>query len=108
MAALTADFGSPKTATIQEVDVSGKITDTVVYTISIELDVVDDSTPTPNHRYFYTTKDYQGPVDYSETPDKVYMVITPQLVTTTPGKETVSVTVTGTCGAFKGQIPKSK
>lgn len=110
MAALTRDFGSPKTATIQEVDVTGTVTGIGTYTVTIELDVVDDTTPTPNHRYFYTTKDYvgtsaTGPTTF--TNDPVYVAITPQLVTTDPGKETVSVSVTGAGGAFTAKISQA-
>lgn len=99
MAALTRNFGSPQTATIQLVNVSGKVTDEATYAVTITLDVVDDAT-TPNHRYFYTTKEYEGPVDYTVTPDPVYMAIVPQLAS----NETVSVSITGSGGAFVGNI----
>lgn len=102
MPALVRNFDSPKTATIQLVNVSGKIDDAAIYAITITLDVSDDATPA-NHRYFYTTKEYTGPVDYTTTPDPVYMAITPQLAT----GETVSVSVSGSRGAFVGDIPQA-
>jgi len=102
MPALVRDFDSPKTATIQLVNVTGKIDDDETYAVTITLDVSDDSVPA-NHRYFYVVKEYTGPVDFTTTPDPVYMAIVPKLAS----NETVTVSVTGSGGAFVGNIPQA-
>lgn len=102
MPALARDFGNPKTAAIQIVNVSGKIEEEATYVITITLDISDDETPA-NHRFFYVTKEYTGPVDYTEEPDPVYMAIVPQLA----DNETVTVSVAGSGGSFTGDIQQA-
>lgn len=99
MSALARDFNNPKTAAIQLVNVSGKIDDEATYFVTITLEISDDDTP-PNTRYCYVAREYTGPVDFTVTPDPVYMAIVPQLA----DNETVTVSVTGSGGAFSGNI----
>ncbi|MBZ9608741.1 hypothetical protein G9F73_013075 [Clostridium estertheticum] len=109
MAALTLDFGSPKTASVQEIQLTGKIgTDSPTYAVTITLDVLDNiTTPlTPTHRYFYVTKEYLAGADFSTTPDEVYMAITPRLTAnellSTP--KPVTLLISGDGGSFEGAM----
>lgn len=97
--ALTVNFGSPKTSTIQLVNVSGSLTEGT-YAVTITLDIADSSVTPATHRYCYVTKEYTGPVDFTTTPDPVYLAITPELDET----ETVALSITGDGGAFEGNI----
>ena len=94
---LTVNFGSPQTATIQLVNVRGMLTEGT-YAVTITLDIADLTATPQTHRYCYVTKEYTGPVDFTTTPDPVYLAITPELTAT----ETTTVLITGAGGAFIG------
>lgn len=102
MTALERDFNFPKTGSIQLVNVSGKIDDEETYAVTITLEISDDEIP-PNYRYCYVVKEYTGPVDFTETPDPVYVAIVPKLA----ANETVEVSVEGSGGAFLANIPQA-
>lgn len=100
MAAIVRDFGSPKTASVQEVDITGTLgTDASSYNVTVTLAITDSVASTT--RYVYTTKQYAAGASYTAgSPDKLYLAIIPAL----NANETVALSIAGDGGAFEGNI----